>query len=174
MLCPGFLYLLQPWSLPGKSLGTKMASMLESTALWRKEDLRLGYVWIGVGIFARPCIGPCEKKKLKQSSYSTKYQTFTCPLQNLVTEWTLGWLSIQRGVAKLYPSTWPISARGLLGLYSSCMSHLFDTSLLSMWHLGHGMLLVERLRFTFTSNANLYHVTKFPLYLSFTVHYFYS
>ena len=53
MLCPGFLYLLQPWSLPGKSLGTKMASMLESTALLRKEDLRLGYVWIGVGIFAR-------------------------------------------------------------------------------------------------------------------------
>ena len=53
MLCPGFLYLLQPWSLPGKSLGTKMASMLESTALWRKEDLRLGYVWIGAGIFAR-------------------------------------------------------------------------------------------------------------------------
>ena len=26
----------------------------------------------------------------------------------------------------------------------------------------------------FTSNANLYHVTKFPLYLSFTVHYFYT
>ena len=25
-----------------------------------------------------------------------------------------------------------------------------------------------------TANANLYHVTKFPLYLSFTVHYFYT
>ena len=38
-----------------------MASMLESTALLRKEDLRLGYVWIGVGIFARHCIGTFEK-----------------------------------------------------------------------------------------------------------------
>ena len=25
-----------------------------------------------------------------------------------------------------------------------------------------------------TANVNLYHVTKFPLYLSFTVHYFYT
>ena len=25
-----------------------------------------------------------------------------------------------------------------------------------------------------TANTNLYHVTKFPLYLSFTVHYFYT
>ena len=38
-----------------------MASMLESTALLRKEDLRLGYVWIGVGIFARHRIGTFEK-----------------------------------------------------------------------------------------------------------------
>ena len=80
MLCPGFLYLLQPWSLPGKSLGTKMASMLESTALWRKEDLRLGYVWIGVGIFARPCIGPCEKKNLNRVATlrSTKHLLVLC------------------------------------------------------------------------------------------------
>jgi len=61
MLCPGFLYLLQPWSLRGKSLGTKMASMLESTALWRKEDLRLGYVWIGDGIFTRHRKGTFEQ-----------------------------------------------------------------------------------------------------------------
>ena len=38
-----------------------MASVLESTALLRKEDLRLGYVWIGVGIFARHRIGTFEK-----------------------------------------------------------------------------------------------------------------
>ena len=31
----------------------------------------------------------------------------------------------------------------------------------------------ERLSITFTSNAKLHHVTNFPLYLPFTVHYFY-
>ena len=71
MLCSGFLYLLQPWSLPGKSLGTKMASMLESTALLRKEDLRLGYVWIGVGIFARRRIGTFEKSFQEKLLYET-------------------------------------------------------------------------------------------------------
>ena len=37
--------------------------------------------------------------------------------------------------------------------------------------------MAERLSITFTlqtANANLYHVTKFSLYLSFTVHYFYT
>ena len=35
--------------------------------------------------------------------------------------------------------------------------------------------ITSELRFRQTTNANLYHVTKFPLlYLSFTVHYFYT
>ena len=76
MLCPGFLYLLQPWSLPGKSLGTKMASMLESTAPWRKEDLRLGYVWIGDEILPDPAKARLKKIFFKRS-YSTKYRRFT-------------------------------------------------------------------------------------------------
>ena len=33
---------------------------------------------------------------------------------------------------------------------------------------------LERLNITLTANVNLYHVTKFPLNLSFTVHYFYT
>ena len=35
-------------------------------------------------------------------------------------------------------------------------------------------VILERLSIAFTANMNLYHVTKFPLYLSFTVHYNYS
>ena len=35
-------------------------------------------------------------------------------------------------------------------------------------------IILERLSIAFTANVNLYHVTKFPLYLSFTVHYNYS
>ena len=46
-----------------------MASMLESTAPWRKEDLRLGYVWIGVGIFARHRIGTFEKSVQEKLLY---------------------------------------------------------------------------------------------------------
>ena len=34
--------------------------------------------------------------------------------------------------------------------------------------------LSERLRFTFTANVNLYHVTKFSPYFSFTVYCFYT
>ena len=33
---------------------------------------------------------------------------------------------------------------------------------------------IERLNITLTANVNLYHVTNFPLNLSFTVHYFYT
>ena len=35
-------------------------------------------------------------------------------------------------------------------------------------------VILERLSIVFTANMNLYHVTKFPLNLSFTVHYNYS
>ena len=36
------------------------------------------------------------------------------------------------------------------------------------------LVLLERLSIAFTENVNLYHVTKFSLYLSFTVHYNYT
>lgn len=62
-----------------------MASMLESIALWRKEDLRLGYVWIGVGIFARSRIGTFEKKEDLLVCLLASHG-YISPLQNLVTE----------------------------------------------------------------------------------------
>ena len=88
MLCPGFLYLLQPWSLPGKSLGTKMASMLESIALWRKEDLRLGYVWIGDEIFARPRKGPFEKIFFQEKLLNEIPKIYWCDILALCRTWS--------------------------------------------------------------------------------------
>ena len=44
----------------------------------------------------------------------------------------------------------------------------------SLCNKRYSSIPLERLSITFTSNANLYHVTKFPLYLSITVHYFYT
>lgn len=44
VLRPDFLCLPQPWSPPGKFLGTRMVSMPESTVQWKKENLRCGLV----------------------------------------------------------------------------------------------------------------------------------
>ena len=49
----------------------------------------------------------------------------------------------------------------------------------TIWHFKgfcscRNLSLIKKLTIAFTANVNLYNLTKFPLYLSFTVHYNYS
>ena len=54
--------------------------------------------------------------------------------------------------------------------------HFVEQYLRSLWMIEWKNFIFTRLVFSSrqTANANLYHVTNHPLYLSFTVHYFYT
>ena len=120
-----------------------MASMLESTALWRKEDLRLGYVWIGVEIFARHHIGTFGKNFQEKLLYQIP-KIYLCDLLlTAILALCRTWSRYERldGLPSSEPLLTGIQARdqvlqrGLLqrnalhvnrlfGLYSSCISHV--------------------------------------------------
>ena len=62
-------------------------------------------------------------------------------------------------------STYIVLHLSELNLYYECMTFLKEIKEIRE---------VKHLRLRQTANANLYHVIKFLLYLSFTVHYFYT
>ena len=71
-------------------------------------------------------------------------------------------------------STFPCDSFVFLYVTSSFLSGEASSSLLRTLVRLYGVNRGKASRLRQTANANLYHVAKFPLHLSFTVHYYYT